>query len=285
MLPLLLPLTTVLLLTTLASRTFSKQEASNLVDTHLLPQTKYGERTRLGRDVFQNNKHEQVIRADDPRTSFTYGEFPLDSVDTLLDIALEHVGVHQEQQPQPFLRVLDLGSGCGRLCLYLALSRKDWQVHGIEVMDSLHNEAKRATHVAIENGWFFVPGTSEEESSPTTASTTTTTSSTSTTTTTTSLNLHHGLAEEFPGVLQQADIIFMYSTAMQSGPFVPAVQGLLLSRDWNEMLTRYCKPGCIVVTTDRALDPDHGWVHLNRLDVPNPEVFGSTGFIQQKKSS
>ena len=271
-----LPATMLLqLLLTLASQTFPRQEASALVDTHLLPKNKYGERTRLGREIFHGKNNNEAIRADDPRTSFTYGEFPLDSLDTLLDIALEHVVaavVPKHAQP---VRVLDLGSGCARLCLYLALSREDWQVHGIEVMDSLHTEAKRAESVAMENGWLVQDSEAPASTSPPTSTTVIST---------TSLHLHHGLAEEFPSVLEQADIIFMYSTAMKSGAFVPAVQGLLLSRDWNDMLTRHCKAGCVVVTTDRVLDPDYGWVQLDRLDVPNPEVFGSTGFIQRKSS-
>eukprot|EP00549_Striatella_unipunctata_P017543 CAMPEP_0118708104 /NCGR_PEP_ID=MMETSP0800-20121206/21662_1 /TAXON_ID=210618 ORGANISM="Striatella unipunctata, Strain CCMP2910" /NCGR_SAMPLE_ID=MMETSP0800 /ASSEMBLY_ACC=CAM_ASM_000638 /LENGTH=53 /DNA_ID=CAMNT_0006611181 /DNA_START=14 /DNA_END=175 /DNA_ORIENTATION=+ len=32
--------------------------------------------------------------------------------------------------------------------------------------------------------------------------------------------------------------------------------------------------------TDRILDPSYGWELKDRLDVPNPEVMGSTGYIQ-----
>ena len=35
-----------------------------------------------------------------------------------------------------------------------------------------------------------------------------------------------------------------------------------------------------MVTTDRALDPRHGWKLLDRHDVPSPVVFESTGYIQ-----
>jgi hypothetical protein len=35
-----------------------------------------------------------------------------------------------------------------------------------------------------------------------------------------------------------------------------------------------------MITTDRVLDPRHGWLFLDRLDVDNREVMGSTGYIQ-----
>jgi hypothetical protein len=53
-----------------------------------------------------------------------------------------------------------------------------------------------------------------------------------------------------------------------------------LSDEWNRLFSESCKPGCVVVTTDRALDPRYGWKVLDRLDVANPEVFESTGFVQ-----
>lgn len=255
-------------MTTRSLKRCSRHESAVIVDTHLLPQTQYGERTRLGGEIFREKYKGRAVRADDPLTCFTYGEFPLNSLDTLLDIASDHVVESKKEEEdgdtEPALRFLDLGSGCGRLCLYLALSRESWEVQGIEYIDTLHEEARRAGEVAVNKGWIV----EDNPASPPVRTSTT-------------LQLHHGLAEDFPSVLEQADIIFMYSTAMKSGPFMPAIQGLLLSRDWNELLTRHCRHGCVVVTTDRALDPEQGWVQLDRIDVPNPELYGSTGFIQR----
>ena len=43
-----------------------------------------------------------------------------------------------------------------------------------------------------------------------------------------------------------------------------------------------CRPGTIVVTTDRALDSKWGWRLMEQMDMNNPEVLESTGFIQQR---
>lgn len=265
---------------TIASQSLSRTESADLVDTLLLPSKDYGKRSRLSRAIFEDAAG-VAISAKDPATSFTYGEFPFTSLDTLLDKALEYFSP-QQGNVGGSVRFLDLGSGCGRLCLYLALSRggstlttmtsstSGWQIHGIEVIEALHQEAKQAENLGTENGW-FVDGSEQQQDSCSRRFS--------------SLYFHHGLADEFPTVLAKADVVFMYSTAMQSGRFLPDVQGLLLSREWNELLARHCQAGCIVVTTDRALDPSYGWTLKDRFDVPNPEVFGSTGFIQQYKIS
>jgi hypothetical protein len=254
----LLPLAAGLLLA-VVERIFSRQEAATLVDEKLLPKADYGKRICLGKTILGGDNNKVVLK-DDPLTAFTYGEFPLSSLDTLLDKALEHVDPTPRNEP---MRVIDLGSGCARLCFYLALSRPSWEVHGIEALGVLHEESKRAEQVGLENGWFQSVNSSSEAVPS-------------------SLCLHHGLAEEFSAVFQNAHLIFMYSTAMESQTFLPEVGAMILSRYWNELLTNHCQRGCVVVTTDRALDPAYGWKLLDRFDVPNPEVFGSTGFIQIK---
>lgn len=256
----------------LNSHSLTRFEAGNLVDSYLLPEKEYGKRTRLSRTTSQNEDNgnnsipPQAIRASDPSTSFTYGEFPFESLDMLIDVSLQCCE-QQGKSSSPFC-FLDLGSGCARLCLYLALSRPCWEIHGIEAMESLHGEASRAVQLGIDNGWFVADKKNLDDSTMTTTSS--------------SLHLHCGLAHEFPDILQKADIIFMYSTAMQMGPFLPDVQGVLLSDEWNDLLSRHCRPGTILVTTDRVLNPSLGWELLDRIDVPNPEVLGSTGFIQRK---
>ena len=52
-----------------------------------------------------------------------------------------------------------------------------------------------------------------------------------------------------------------------------------LVEEWSELLADSCKFGTVVVTTDRALNPVNGWVLKNRLDVENPSLLGSTGYI------
>ena len=57
------------------------------------------------------------------------------------------------------------------------------------------------------------------------------------------------------------------------------VGALILQPEWSQMLAAECRRGCIAITTDRALDPKFGWELIKRLDVENPEVLGSTGYI------
>jgi hypothetical protein len=98
-----------------------------------------------------------------------------------------------------------------------------------------------------------------------------------------SFTLHLGsaedLASETSGVLARADIIFAYSTAFAATTFSPAVGALILDHEWSRLLGECCRPGCVAITTDRALDPTYGWVVKDRIDVDNPEVLGSTGYI------
>ena len=55
---------------------------------------------------------------------------------------------------------------------------------------------------------------------------------------------------------------------------------MILGREWSETLADLCRDGTVAITTDRALDPEYGWVLLSRTEVTNPEVFGSTGYVQ-----
>ena len=84
-----------------------------------------------------------------------------------------------------------------------------------------------------------------------------------------------GRAELF----QQADVIFAYSTVWDNIGFVPEIGAMVLSHEWNQLLSSSCSPGTVAITTDRALDPNFGWKLVDRLDVDNREVFGSTAYI------
>ena len=249
-----------------AASPWTRQEAAELVDTQLLPSSEYGRRTRLSRPTPSKNQqsyNSRALTANDPSTAFTYGEFPLTSLDDLLDDAVSYVQIENKH-----FRVVDIGSGCGRLCLYLALSRpSDWDIHGIECKEALHKEATRAAQVAVDQGWL---ASWDEDGASSSL-----------------LHFHHGMVADLAStVLGSADLLFIYATALPSGPFLPdPVQGVSLSREWHEWLG-HCRPGSVVITTDRALDPAEGWDLLKRWDdVPNPEVLGSTVFVQRWSGS
>ena len=62
---------------------------------------------------------------------------------------------------------------------------------------------------------------------------------------------------------------------------------MILSSKWSSTLASTCPEGCVAITTDRALDPDYGWKLLDRMEVENPSVWGSVGYIsmlEEKKS-
>jgi len=82
-------------------------------------------------------------------------------------------------------------------------------------------------------------------------------------------------------LLKDADILFMYSTAFSSSHFDPGVGALILDDDeWSKPLSMLCHNGCVAITTDKALNPRYGWILVDRIDdVPNPEVYGTTGYI------
>lgn len=259
-------LTSIHLMACSVSNSLSREQAVQVLDRDILPATEYGKRIQAGRDA-QGILPGQAISALDPVLSKTYGEFPLESLDILIDAAIPHL----QQTNGKSLQFVDVGSGCGRLCLYTALTRGDtassskpWKVQGIEIYDILHQEATRARDAGFEKGWF-----QEVQGDDDTA-------------VTNSLSLHLGPAEDFSdSILKHADLIFAYSTTWVDSGFSPNISAMILSDEWNRLFSDSCKTGCVVVTTDRALDPRFGWKLLDRLDVANPEVMESTGFIQK----
>jgi hypothetical protein len=85
--------------------------------------------------------------------------------------------------------------------------------------------------------------------------------------------------------LHQADILFGYSTTWESSGFSTATSTMLLSQEWQDLFTSCCRPGAIVITTDRALDASSStgsWRMLDQVSVGNPEVGGSMGYIQRR---
>ena len=90
--------------------------------------------------------------------SFTYGEFPLESTDCLIDAAHPYVEQQSVKGGGEGVDFVDMGSrcGCGRLCLYLVMTCLGGEfrsVRGIEIGKVLHQEAVRARDGAVEGGW------------------------------------------------------------------------------------------------------------------------------------
>jgi hypothetical protein len=237
-----------------------RTNAQSLVD-ELLPSQQYSDRIRLGRQAHDISSG-AAISAVDPRLALTYAEFPLPSFDTLLDAALERYQNYNDNKGT--IQFVDIGSGLGRIVLYTSLSRGSieypWHIDGIEIASSLHEMALSLAQEGIQRGIFVA-------CTPTPALGRT------------SATLHLGSAQQYFSVLANADIVFAYSTAFAAKKFSPDVGALVLDAEWSEWLSKTCRQGCIAITTDRALDPRCGWKLLQRINVDNPEVFGSTGYI------
>jgi SAM-dependent methyltransferase len=267
----------------------------HMLDTLVLPFSDKGTRIQLSSTVpcintTTSHRLENVLTSKDPLLYDTYGEFPLSSLDILLDRVVElrdtsSTGGSNLYEGQPSsryrkLRVIDLGSGCGRLALYMALTRPDWHVIGIEQSFSLHQEAVHAVKRTIRLGQL-----QEFESTDLCYSTQRSHSE---------LKLIHGCASNWIHLIHSADIIFCYSTAFESSNFSESISALLLSNEWNDIVTprrttheMVCQSNSVdgapvwCITTDKALDPKRGWMVVDRIDVCNPEVFESTGYIQR----
>jgi hypothetical protein len=224
------------------------------MDEYLIPKKEYGNRIGLGRDAQGFDESSGAINPDDPRLSMTYGEFPLSSMDQLIDLGLERLDRSEG------ITMVDLGSGCGRLIFYSGLTRggqeQPWKIHGIEIADILHKEAMVTASKSLEGGYL------SDLKGPTN-----------------SISLHHGPVDDYRHILGAADLVFAYSTAFPAKTFNPDLGAVILGAEWSQLLSESCKAGCIAITTDRALDPAYGWKLIDRLDVENSEVFGSTGYI------
>jgi hypothetical protein len=245
------------------SKVLTREEGQSSIDDRLMPKQEYSERIGWGRDA-QGIDNYGLLNANDPRLSMTYAEFPLSSTDQLIDLGLTHVPKNGSDSS---MTLVDIGSGCGRLVYYSALTRgseeERWDVHGIEIASLLHDRAIEYLQLGMEEGLFC--------SSPSTP--------------TNSISLNLGAAEEFSHLLCRADVVFAYSTTFDAKDFSPELGALILDPKWSDLLSKSCQNGCVAITTDRALDPSYGWQLVDRLDVENPEVFGSTGYVHILKKS
>ena len=243
----------------------------------------YGDRIVFGRQAAEKEHGESetlgVMLSDDPRLARTYAEFPLESLDLLLDRACSYLPADIDN-----LNMVDIGSGLGRIVLYSALTRgsneadgnngsskANWEIRGIEISPSLHNKALEFTQTGIDIEIFEHKSIDNRDDRPRENSRSN------------SFSFHCGSAIDKTGrrLLEDAHLIFAYSTAFKAKEFDPDVGALILdTEEWSLPLSEACPDGCVVVTTDRALNPNLGWKVVDRIDVPNPEVLGTTGFIQ-----
>ena len=220
-------------------QTLSRPDAALLMDEVILPTHLYGDRLAAS-----GKPKTDVVRPDDPVLEQAYAEFPLESFDVLLDEACRFID-------DDAVTCLDLGSGCGRLCLYLSLTRPCWKVKGVELVDDLHQQALQAVKRSPEH-W------NEDDGDDLL------------------LTCSNVLQEPLPA----CNLLFCYATALSTSRFDPSIGAMILA--WSERLTQVCRPGTIAVTTDRALDPEMGWQQLcPPMEVPNPSLMGSVGYIQR----
>lgn len=239
---------------------FSREKARDIIDTQLMPRKEYSERIGWGRDAQGLGGESKALNPSDPRLSMTYAEFPLESFDRLIDLGLQYL----PQSPENYerLSLVDIGSGCGRLVFYSAMTRKlqdqQWDVQGIEIATLLHERAYEYVHEGVRNALFSF------HSSVRPCNT---------------LSLNLGTVEDHSSILQTAHLVFAYSTAFPAKHFSPDLGALILDPEWSCLLSQSCSVGCVAITTDRALDPAYNWELVDRLDVENPEVFGTTGYI------
>jgi hypothetical protein len=237
----------------------SREEGLSVVNTCLLSLDEYWARVTTAKDA-QGFAASTLILGDDPRLCFSYGEFPTHSTDALIDLALTHI-----PPIEGTIEMLDLGSGCGRLVCYFALTRgtleQPWSVQGLEICSALMEVASRAVIVGVKKQLFVENDGMGMGGQNTIA-------------------LHLGAAENLTNVIAQADLIFAYCTTFKTDGFSEELGAMILDQQWSELLANLCRKGCVVITTDRVLDPRDGWQLLDRLDVDNREVMGSTGYIQ-----
>ena len=277
-------------------KSYNRTTAQAIVTQFLCPPNEELQRSAAGLEAFdEGGLGGGAIKCDDPRTEYTFDQFPLESFDLLIDRALDHV-----EQSSQHKTIVDLGSGCGRLVFYASLTRERWNVHGVEIGTQLHALAVNSLQRGVEKGWLIQSSSTnsndlmEEEHLDDYSS---------------KIQFHNANAilsqdpyykfttmqssqddEEdsdtssscIQSLLAKTSLIFAYSTVWETDPLQPfneELGAMILSPKWSKTLASTCHNGCVAVTTDRALNPDDGWILVDRMDVENPSVWGSTGYI------
>lgn len=258
---------------------FDRTAAQQIVTNILCPPNEERSRNIAGMEVFGGDINSRVITREDPRSEYTYDEFPFDSFDLLVDRALEYLN----ETTQNRKKMVDVGSGCGRLVLYAGLTRSDLDVAGIEIGHQLHSLAVNSLQRGI-NEYLLKPCIIDDNSSANSQT----------------ISLYNGNAligrkdpyfhktqsdkNTIQSILSQANLLFAYSTVFETDSaqsFNPELQAMVLSSKWSKSLALTCQNGVVAITTDRILNPDDGWKLLDRIEVDNPSVWGSIGFISQ----
>lgn len=217
----------------------------------IYPDAELGYRVELGRRA-QGLVPGSVLRPTDPEQDRTYGEFDLHGVASILDIASRGL-----EEPVSFC---DVGSGMGRLALFVALKFPKWRVRGLEISALLHGEAIVRAQRA-EN---------------------------------TSLVAHNRLVFECrdflasPPTLGDVNCLFLYSTVFPC-VYSPEHPYPILDESWTTSVTAAVQSSrrqvCKVITIDRALDPAAGFHIVNILPgIPNRETAGSVAYIHEFSS-
>lgn len=261
---------------------FDRPTAQQVVTSILCPPNEERSRNNAGMEAFGEDRHSnKVITNDDPRNEYTYDEFPFESFDLLVDRAIDYVDTDQQQHEEDGRNrnMLDLGSGSGRLVLYAGLTRSGWDVTGIEIGKQLHSLAVNSLQRGI-NEDLLKPAIAHDASTANSI-----------------ISFYNGNAlggedpyfqdtesddETIQSILSEANLLFAYSTVWEtdsSQSFNPELQAMVLSSKWSKSLASVCQNGVVAVTTDRVLNPDDGWKLLDRMDVDNPSVWGSVGYI------
>ena len=162
-----------------------------------------------------------------------YGEFGISSFFEVIDDAMEHATLDSPQ------KVVDLGSGCGRLVLALARRRPKTHCIGMEYQRRLHDIGERALAVSKFENATLVCG-----------------------------DLHD--ANALANVLAGCVLCFVYSTAMFAED-----DGQDIAARLSDALFPACDPGALVITTDRKLRADQ--FELLRADKEKPgSISGAT---------
>ena len=293
--------------TTIPHRCYERTIARDMVNQILCPSTEERERDIAGTEAYHDEDdcmvNARLMTNDDPRGEYTYGEFPFSSFDQLIDRGLDFVAVHYDgdRRSRRKYTMVDLGSGCGRLVFYAALTRGgsssdnaessshlEWDVHGIEIGMKLHLLAVRSLQRGIDHGMFsrdgidvpihnvssriiaFHNGNALSQESIRSPS-----SSTSSSISFSSSSSINSISSQ----LSQTNLLFAYSTVWETSRFDPVLGALILSSKWSNTLASACSNGCVAITTDRVLDPNDGWKLVDRIEVENPSVWGSVGYI------
>ena len=261
------------------NKSYSRQEAQDMVANTLCPPNEERDRSTAGMEAYSVGQ-DRAITNDDPRTEYTFHQFPLDSYDILVDRALDFVQ-DDDNGDGECKTMVDLGSGCGRLCFYAALTRGvcenkiRWNVHGVEIGSKLHSLAANSLERGINNGWFEEHDSSTESQASFIAFLNGNALQTDDPYFKTDAQTNNNIQS----LLSEANVLFCYSTVWETEDFNPDLSAMILHEKWTKSLANTCRNGCVVVTTDRALNPIHGWKLVDRLEVDNPSVWGSTGYI------